>query len=104
MPNTKPVVRRSKEDALSKVSWHVAIFDEAHVLKEGTQKFNAAMRLNTMRRYGLTGTAMQVGHSPPTAPYETLSICQHATDCLSMGWSYSGRIAAEQALCRWCAR
>lgn len=47
-------------EALLRVTWHLAIFDEAHVLKAGSQVFQAAMHLPTKRRYGLTGTAMQV--------------------------------------------
>ena len=47
-----------------KISWHVAIFDEAHKLKNRNSKtYEACCRLPTKLRYGLTGTAMQVGLS-----------------------------------------
>ena len=77
-PHAKPVVRRLHMKDLSQVSWHVAIFDEAHELKEGTKKWEAALSLNTKRRYGLTGTAMQVCHSWPQSPCVAtgrLSVC-----------------------------
>lgn len=43
------------------IDWHVAIFDEAHKLKnQKTQIYEACCALKTKLRYGLTGTAMQV--------------------------------------------
>lgn len=48
------------EDML-KIAWHVAIFDEAHKLKNRSSKtYEASCQLSTKLRYGLTGTAMQV--------------------------------------------
>ena len=39
----------------------MAIFDEAHKLKNQTsQIYQAALSVRTKRRFGLTGTAMQV--------------------------------------------
>ena len=44
-----------------KVPWHVAIYDEAHKLKNRSSKtYEASCQLPTKLRYGLTGTAMQV--------------------------------------------
>lgn len=44
-----------------KIRWHVAIFDEAHKLKNrASQIYAASCGLDTKLRYGLTGTAMQV--------------------------------------------
>lgn len=52
--------RRNLEDML-RVPWHVAIFDEAHKLKNRRAKiYEACCQLPTKLRYGLTGTAMQV--------------------------------------------
>lgn len=49
------------EDML-KIAWHVAIFDEAHKLKNRSSKtYEACCQLPTKLRFGLTGTAMQVG-------------------------------------------
>ncbi|KAL3134837.1 hypothetical protein ABBQ32_007805 [Trebouxia sp. C0010 RCD-2024] len=51
--------RRNLEDML-RVPWHVAIFDEAHKLKNRRAKiYEACCQLPTKLRYGLTGTAMQ---------------------------------------------
>ncbi len=55
-------------DRLQEIDWHVAIFDEAHKLKnkrvstknDNISTYGAATSLRTKRRYGLTGTAMQV--------------------------------------------
>lgn len=55
-----PGGRRNLEDML-RVPWHVAIFDEAHKLKNRSAKiYEACCQLPTKLRYGLTGTAMQV--------------------------------------------
>ena len=44
-----------------RVPWHVAVFDEAHKLKNRNAKIHeACCQLDTKLRYGLTGTAMQV--------------------------------------------
>ena len=44
-----------------RIAWHVAIFDEAHKLKNANAKIHeAGCQLYTKLRYGLTGTAMQV--------------------------------------------
>ena len=52
--------RINLEDML-KIAWHVAIFDEAHKLKNRSSKtYEASCQLPTKLRYGLTGTAMQV--------------------------------------------
>lgn len=52
--------RRNIEDML-RIHWHVAVFDEAHKLKNRNAKIHeACCRLGTKLRYGLTGTAMQV--------------------------------------------
>ncbi|DBA69980.1 TPA: hypothetical protein ACH3X2_012333 [Trebouxia sp. C0005] len=51
--------RRNIEDML-RIHWHVAVFDEAHKLKNRNAKIHeACCRLGTKLRYGLTGTAMQ---------------------------------------------
>ena len=58
--------RRNLDDML-RVSWHLAIFDEAHKLKNRSAKiYDACCQLPTKLRYGLTGTAMQVGSSQGT--------------------------------------
>ena len=45
-----------------KIDWHVAVFGEAHKLKNrASQIYAACCELKTKLRYGLTGTAMQVG-------------------------------------------
>lgn len=64
LPHYKPMTQRlcrlNLEDML-KIPWHVAIFDEAHKLKNSKAKIHtAASALKTKLRYGLTGTAMQV--------------------------------------------
>ncbi len=52
--------RRNIEDML-RIPWHVAVFDEAHKLKNRNAKIHeACCQLDTKLRYGLTGTAMQV--------------------------------------------
>ncbi len=57
--------RRNLEDML-RVAWHVAVFDEAHKLKNRSAKiYEACCELKTKLRYGLTGTAMQV--CPPAS-------------------------------------
>ncbi len=56
---------------LREIDWHVAIFDECHKLKnkriitksDNISTYGAANSLGTKRRYGLTGTAMQVCRS-----------------------------------------
>ena len=54
------VCRRNLEDML-RIPWHVAVFDEAHKLKNRNAKiYGACCALQTKLRYGLTGTAMQV--------------------------------------------
>ncbi|DBA73362.1 TPA: hypothetical protein ACH3X1_011407 [Trebouxia sp. C0004] len=51
--------RRNIEDML-RIPWHVAVFDEAHKLKNRNAKiYVACCQLETKLRYGLTGTAMQ---------------------------------------------
>ena len=56
----KLVCRRNLEDML-RIPWHVAVFDEAHKLKNRNAKiYDACCALQTKLRYGLTGTAMQV--------------------------------------------
>ncbi|KAL0045771.1 hypothetical protein WJX82_003975 [Trebouxia sp. C0006] len=51
--------RRNIEDML-RIPWHVAVFDEAHKLKNRNAKIHeACCQLDTKLRYGLTGTAMQ---------------------------------------------
>ena len=57
------VCRLNLTDMLQ-IDWHVAIFDEAHKLKnQKTQIYEACCALKTKLRYGLTGTAMQVDPS-----------------------------------------
>ena len=61
-PTAVVFCRLNKADMLSdEVPWHVAIFDEAHKLKNrDSQTYLACSELKTKLRYGLTGTAMQV--------------------------------------------
>jgi len=47
-------------ETLSEVAWHIVIVDEAHRLKnEKSKLYIACLRIQTTRRYGLTGTVMQ---------------------------------------------
>lgn len=51
---------RMSADELCSYDWHLAIFDEAHKLKNANAKLvEAARKLSTKRRYGLTGTPIQ---------------------------------------------
>ena len=56
-----PVTCRFSKDILKTIKWHIAIFDEAHKLKNHKALiYEACSELKTRLRYGLTGTAMQV--------------------------------------------
>ncbi|EIE19153.1 hypothetical protein COCSUDRAFT_20093, partial [Coccomyxa subellipsoidea C-169] len=73
-------------DRLQEIDWHVAIFDEAHKLKnkrvstknDNISTYGAATSLRTKRRYGLTGTAMQ-------NDYQELWSLLHWANPLKMG-------------------
>lgn len=50
---------RMLEASMTKVPWHMAIFDEAHTLKnDKTKTYQALDHLPSRLRYGLTGTPM----------------------------------------------
>lgn len=54
-------------ETMTSILWHVAVFDEAHKLKNddsSTYKAAAALHCVTKRLYGLTGTVMQVPGLP----------------------------------------
>lgn len=55
-----PPTHRLLADDVNSVPWHLAIFDEAHKLKnDRTKLYEAVAGLPTRLRYGLTGTPMQ---------------------------------------------
>ena len=54
---------RMQIESLMEIKWHVAVFDEAHKLKnDGSATYQTASMLQkvTSRLYGLSGTVMQV--------------------------------------------
>ena len=54
---------RLQLESITSIPWHLAVFDEAHKLKNessSTYKAAAALQGITRRLYGLTGTIMQV--------------------------------------------
>ena len=56
---------RNQIESITSVNWHVAVFDEAHKLKnDDSATYKAALQLHavTNRMYGLSGTVMQVGY------------------------------------------
>lgn len=56
---------RNQIESITSVDWHVAVFDEAHKLKnDDSATYKAALQLHavTNRMYGLSGTVMQVGY------------------------------------------
>lgn len=59
---------RLQIESLVEIKWHVAVFDEAHKLKnDGSATYQTASMLHkvTQRLYGLSGTVMQVTDSHP---------------------------------------
>lgn len=84
------------EDML-KVAWHVAIFDEAHKLKNRSSKtYEACCQLPTKLRYGLTGTAMQVASFMPSFHFTPVSASQ---SCLQAKYVHNTATGCLQA-CR----
>ena len=54
---------RLQIESLVETKWHIAVFDEAHKLKnDGSATYHTASMLQevTSRLYGLSGTVMQV--------------------------------------------
>lgn len=59
-PSPPPPPHRLLADDVNSVPWHLAMFDEAHKLKnDRTKLYEAVAGLPTRLRYGLTGTPMQ---------------------------------------------
>ena len=61
------VSRRLQIQSLVEIKWHLAVFDEAHKLKnDGSATYQTASMLHkvTKRLYGLSGTVMQVSSHP----------------------------------------
>ena len=61
VPHTSPhLCCRISQETFLPINWHLVFFDEAHKLKSTKSKgYEAAARIRTPLRYGLTGTAMQ---------------------------------------------
>ena len=83
---------RTSQDIVTSINWHLAFFDEAHKLKNQKAKlYEAALRMGTKLRYGLTGTAMQVcqHNTRPSTPARLGAdagckqkwFCRAAVDC-----------------------
>ncbi len=79
---------RLQLESITSIPWHLAVFDEAHKLKNessSTYKAAAALQGITRRLYGLTGTIMQVLSQPP--PRIGLAICYFGKGLPRMGVS-----------------